>query len=528
MLQFLKKLLGKKTQQDKGGSIPKPEHPFYPVPLELGQKTEMLGQLIGHSDDTIFRRLRLGQTNITVIAVYVDGLVNLGEQNESIFKPLMLFDNENKKKTAAPKQNYELIKNNLISVGEITEHTEMWEAALRVLSGDTVILLEGIEKVLTVKTRDLPQRALEDPKRETAVRGPQVGFTELMRTNMALVRHRLKHPSLRFEVLRGGFYTNTDVAIGYLQGVVNPKIVQEVRQRLQSIMRTDGILESGNIEGLIEDSPHSPFPQIEHTERPDKAVAHLLEGKVIIITDNSPFVLTVPTLFLQFIQASDDYYERYFFGSFIRLVRIPALLIALFLPSVYVALITYHQEMIPFTLILALDVAREGVPFPALVEALLMETVFEFLREAGIRLPMQIGQAVSIVGAIILGQAAIQANLVSPAMVIVVALTGISSFLLPAFNTAIALRVLRFGIILLAATLGLLGILIAAMVIFTHLVSLRSFGVPYMSPLAPLNLSALKDILLRPPLWARDKRPSIFRPQDDRRQEPGLKPRPGS
>jgi spore germination protein KA len=253
----------------------------------------------------------------------------------------------------------------------------------------------------------------------------------------------------------------------------------------------------------------------------------LLEGRIIIVTDGTPFVLIAPTLMWQFIQATDDYYER-FFGSFLRIIRALAFLFALFLPSIYIALTTFHQEMIPFTLLVSINVAREGVPFPAFVEAFTMEFMFELLREAGIRLPMQIGQAVSIVGAIILGQAAIQANLVSPAMVIIVAITGISSFLIPAFNYAIALRLMRFGVMILAASLGLFGILVVAMVLLTHLVSLRSFGVPYMSPLAPLNLRELKDVLLRMPKWTADQRPSILRPLDKIRQDSNLKPQPDS
>jgi len=423
------------------------------------------------------------------------------------------------------KSDYETIKRSLVNLGEINEHGCLWEASLTVLSGDTLLLVEGTDKVLSVNTRGLPQRGIEEPKRETGVRGPHEGFVENFRTSIAQLRMRIKSPDLTIETMRGGSHTNTDVAFCYMKGIANPKVVEEVRRRLRRITHTDHLLESGNIEELIEDDPYSPFPQVENTERPDKAASQVLEGRVIIFTDTSPFVLIVPTLFWQFIQSSDDYYQRWM-GSFIRVIRIIGLFMALFLPSVYVALTTYHQEMLPFGLILAIASSREGIPFPAFVEAFLMEVIFELLREAGIRLPMQIGQAVTIIGALLIGEAAIMANLVSPAMVIVVAATGIASFLVPGFNLAIALRILRFGIIILAGTLGLFGVMIALILLTTHLVSLRSFGIPYTAPLAPLNLRDLKDVLIRPPLWALDKRPHSIRTRDTRRQDRDLKPEP--
>ncbi|MGI6308522.1 MAG: spore germination protein [Dethiobacteria bacterium] len=526
MFSFFRRLLflWPRKQRKVQKAFPEPAHPFYPVPLKLADKTKIMGELIGHSIDIIFRRFQLGGSGKNAVAVYVEGLVKTDEQGKALFKSLMQLSPDDVKGSKSA-QKYETIKNNMIFTGQLTEHDDLWEASLRVLAGDTVLLLDGVKKVLSVTLRNPPQRSVEAPKREMAVRGPLEGFTELLQTNMLLIRRRLKHPDLTFENLRGGTYTNTDVAIAYLRGVANPKIVEEVRRRLRRITHTDSILESGQIEELIEDDPYSPFPQVEHTERPDKVAAQLLEGRVVILTDGTPLVLIVPVLFWQFIQSSDDYYER-IFSSFLRLGRVAALAVALFLPSIYIALTTYHQEMIPFSLLLSIKVAREGVPFPAFIEALIMEVLFELLREAGIRLPMQIGQAISIVGAIILGQAAIQANLVSPAMVIIVAITAISSYLIPAYNVSIALRLLRFGVMFLAAALGLFGVLLAAMFLLTHLVALRSFGVPYMSPLAPLNLHDLKDIFFRPPKWATDRRPSVLRPLDRVRQDDRLKPGP--
>ncbi len=525
----------KSTGSGQKNKLPQePDHPVYDVPLNLAEKTEILGNLIGHSNDIIFRRFSLGFTDIRVIAVYAQGLVDSQAQSQDIFKSLMLYEDKGKETgqgergiggRSNPAAIYEFIKDNLIITGQLTEREDLWEAAIDVLSGDTVLLCDGVNKVLSVTVRQIPQKNIDDSNREVSIRGPQSGFSEVLETKLAQLRNKIKHPALKIESIRGGVYTNTGVVIVYLQGIVNPELVAEVRRRLERVLHIDGLLESGYIEELIEDNSFSPFPQVETTERPDKAASQLLCGRAIIMLDGSPNILIVPATFWQFIQASDDFYQR-LIGFALRPARVIALLFTLFLPSFYVALTTFHQEMIPLSLLMAIITAREGVPFPAFVEAFIMEGIFEFLREAGLRLPMQIGQALSIVGALVLGQAAIQANLVSPAMVIVVATTAVMSFMIPAFHFTISLRLLRFVILIFAATLGFFGMLLMAVFLLTHVVSLRSFGVPYFSPLAPLNLEDLKDVLLRLPIWSRKFRPIILRPQDIRKQDGDLKPQP--
>ena len=316
-----------------------------------------------------------------------------------------------------------------------------------------------------------------------------------------------------------GTYSGTDIAIAYIDGLVDPEVLQEVKKRLGQI-KIDGILESGYIEELIEDNPYSPFPQIEHTERPDKVAGALLEGRIAIITDGTPLALIVPVVFWGFLQASEDYYERYMFSSFARMLRVLSALIALIGPAVYIAVTTYHQEMLPTGLLLSIAAQREGVPFPAVVEAFLLEFAFEVLREGGIRLPRPVGQAISIVGALVVGQAAVQAGLVSAAMVIVVALTGIASFTIPAFSMGMTFRLLRFPIMIAASVLGFYGVMLGLLVILTHMCSLRSFGVPYLSPVAPLHYQELKDIPIRSPWWRMIRRPKLYRSQDITRQRP--------
>lgn len=310
-----------------------------------------------------------------------------------------------------------------------------------------------------------------------------------------------------------GELTRTEVAVAYLEQIANADVVQEIRSRIQRI-QIDGVLESGYIEQLIEERSFSPFPQYLVTERPDYIVSALLEGRVAILTDGTPFVISGPMTFWGFLQAGEDYYDRVLFANMIRFIRLILLMAALLLPSIYVALTTFHQQMIPTKLLLSIAAAREGVPFPALVEALLMEGTFEALREAGVRLPKQIGQAVSIVGGLVVGQAAVQAGIVSAPMVIVVSLTGIASFTIPRYNFSFAFRILRFPMILLAGMFGLYGITAGLLCILIHLAGLSSLGVPYLFPVSPVTFQGLKDAIFRAPLWT-----MYFRPQTEGKRQ---------
>lgn len=358
------------------------------------------------------------------------------------------------------------------------------------------------------------------------VRGPKDGFTENIEVNTSLIRRRIKSPELRLELFTIGTQTKTKILISYLEGVAKEEIINEVRKRLGRI-KIDGVLESGYIEELIEDNPLSPFPQLEHTERPDKVAGAILEGRVAILVDTSPHVLIAPTIFFQFIQSPEDYYERYLIATLTRFIRILAYLISVTLPALYIAFTSYHQEMIPTTLALSIAASREGVPFPSIGEAFIMEGTFEILREAGLRLPKQAGQAVSIVGGIVIGQAAVQAGIVSQAMVIVVALTGISSFAIPAFNAAAAGRLMRFPLMLMASVFGLPGILAGLSIIIIHLNSLRSFGVGYMEPLVSSDKNKFRRLVMRYPWWAMNNLPNYIARRGFRRTRSGSKPGPG-
>ncbi|MCR3921762.1 MAG: spore germination protein, partial [Firmicutes bacterium] len=386
---------------------------------------------------------------------------------------------------------------------------------------DTALIIDGEQRIIIYGTRSWEKRTVAEPETEAAVRGPREGFTETMRINTSLLRRRIKHENLRFETMKAGRRTATDINLVYINDIVNPRTLEEVRRRIAAI-DTDAILESGYIEEFIEDSPFSVFPQLEHTERVDKASAAILEGRVLVMTDNTPFMLIVPTSFFQFIEASEDYYERPFVAIILRLLRLLVLNVALLLPATYVAVITFHQEMLPTSLLLNVAAAREGIPFPAVAEALLMEGTFEVLREAGVRLPKTVGQAVSIVGGLVIGDAAIRAGLVSPAMVIIVAATAISTFAIPAFNASIALRMLRFPLIILGAIMGLYGVIFGLIIILIHLAGLQSFGVPYLSPLVHGTAADMAKTFVRPPWWMGTFRPQMLNLQERRRQATNL------
>lgn len=525
--------LRKKSRRQRG-QLEKPlEKGFWGKPLSPRLKTNIaqVKELLGESPDVVIREFDLfwGQ-KVAAALVYIDGLTEKKLLNEALLKSLMFEAYQTKKpQRTGPRQTYLAVKRQALSIAEIKEAQDLEEAISGVLSGEVALFLEGIPQAILAGVRTWKERAITESPAETVIRGPRESFTENLATNLTLLRRRLKSPHLRFELLILGTQTQTRTCLGYLQNLANPEIVAEVRRRLSRI-ETDSVLDSAYIEEFIEDAPFSLFPTIAHTEKPDHIAAGLLEGRMAILVDGTPFVLSIPAVLFEFIQSPEDYYERYPIGTLIRWMRYLSFFVALFLPSFYIAVVTFHHEMLPDALLFNIAGNREGVPFPTFLEVLIMEGIFEVLREAGIRMPRALGQAISIVGALILGEAAIRAGLVSPGAVITVATTAIASFAVPVFAVAISLRILRFVFMILAGILGLFGIMFGALALLIHLVSLRSFGVPYFSPFAPLKKSELKDILVRVPRWAQKIRPPSLHPQDLQRQSPFLRsqpPKPG-
>ncbi|MDF2661815.1 MAG: gerKA 1 [Paenibacillus sp.] len=385
------------------------------------------------------------------------------------------------------------------------------EAAEQLAAGMTVLLLHQEKRGIALDTLGVQLRNVEEPVSESTVKGPRSGFTESFRNNIALIRFHCPSADLKVEFREVGTVSKLNVAVLSCGGIANPHLLEEVHRRIAEIP-VDAAIGDNSIEEWITDNRGTLLPLVESTERPDRVVGALMEGRIAIVTQGSPFALLVPFVFLQAFQVSEDYAWNYYISSSIRLLRLLCALLGMLLPGFYVATVTFHQELVPTPLLQSIASAKEPVPFPAVMESFSMMIAFEIMREAGVRMPKQVGQAVSIVGALILGQAAVQAGIVSPIMVIVAALTGIATFTLPPSSINYVIRMIQFGITLLASILGYVGIMVGIVMLMTYLASLRSFGVPYFAPAAPFNLEQLGDIIVRRPNTLNDKRPSIFQP----------------
>lgn len=403
--------------------------------------------------------------------------------------------------------NYDVLKNYFWGLGDSKEGSDYETLYADLLSGNTVFLVNGCNKFFTVVTNSDEGRSISEPTSQTIIRGPKDAFSENINSNILLIRKRIKNRALRVENLSIGSVTKTTISLMYISKVAKDEIVQEIRDRLGKI-EIDGILEGAYIVELIKDDRYSLFPTVLNSEKPDSVVAALLEGKVAILIDGTPYVLTAPALMVEFLQVSEDYYHHFIISSMMRFLRYVAFFLTLLVPATYIAVTTFHQEMLPTIFLISIAAQREGVPFPALMEALIMEFTFEILREAGIRMPRAVGSAISIVGALVLGQAAVEAGIISAVMVIVVSITAISSFAIPNYEMSNAIRAIRFALMLLAGVLGLYGVFMGLIVMIFHLCKIKSISVPYLTPIAPRITGGNKDTFIRFPLWSMKYRPA--------------------
>ncbi len=525
-MQIRRLIEGMKKRDSKGrcqqGNNSTRSHPSEnqdSISLILVENLQKVKNIFDESSDLVIREFKIGTHNsINAFIVMLNGLIDEKAVNADLINPLMFLSHEINKDNALAD-----IRESALSAARVKEGKSLDEIVDAILSGDTVLFIDGSNIALIVSLRGGKVRSVDEPETEAVVRGPREGFVESIGTNISLLRRKMKNPALKFFPLKIGRQTKTDICVAYLKGIANDKIVQEVKNRLTRI-DTDSILESGYIEAFIEDAPLSFFPTVGTSEKPDIVSAKLLEGRIAILVDGTPFVLTVPYLFIEAFQSAEDYYIRPFFATFIRWLRWIAFFFATTLPGLYVAITTFHQEFLPPALLVSIAAAHEGTPFPSVVEALLMNVIYEILREAGVRLPRPVGQAVSIVGALVIGEAAVSAGLVGAPMVVVVALTAISAFVVP--NMIDISTLIRFILIILAGFSGLYGMVLGFIFFLTHQISLRSLGAPYMSPLAPSTLSDLKDIVIRAPLWAMRTRPRVLGEKDSNRQKPNVMPAP--
>lgn len=385
------------------------------------------------------------------------------------------------------------------------------------LNGSTVILAGQDAQAISIDTKKFAGRQVSPPTVENTIRGPKEAFIESVDANHSLIRKQLYDQDLICEVITIGERSARNVLVLYIKDVANPKLVQNVKQRISEI-QVDSILQLSILEQHIEDRSYSILPSVLLTERPDRACAFLLEGHVALLMDSSPQALIAPVTFWSLFQTGEEIYLRWPYGNFLRVIRLIALFIAIFTPALYIAISVFHAEMLPTDLMLAIAATRERVPFSSFVEVLFMEITFEILREAGVRIPMVIGPTVGIVGALILGQAAVDANIVSPILLIIVSITGLASFAMPDSSLNFIVRILRFTTLFPAVLMGFYGIALFFTFVLAYAVHFTSFGVPFLSPLSPYFRSS-KDMLVRPPAWKLWLRPLNLKPQDKRRQK---------
>lgn len=510
MSRLLKKM--RKHSNSSSSTVQAKDNMPVEISASLQECVEALSQRMGNSSDFVIRTISGNDVLPELAVCYIEGFIDVNQLNQ-ISESWLTVSME-----ADGLPDIPALMKKVVPGGELKQLHTVDAVISTVLDGKAVLLIDGLTSSFSASITSLEKRSIEEPSSQTVIRGPKDGFTEDISTNLSLVRRRLRTPDLRVQTLVIGKYTNTKVILTYIEGIADQKIVQEITSRLQSIT-TDSVLESGYIEEFIQDKTGSPFPTLLNTERPDAVAGSLLEGQVAILVDGTPFVLLAPVTFFRFLHSSEDYYQRYDLTTFLRVIRLFSFIVSLLLPSLYIAISTFHQEMIPTTLLISLAAQREGAPMPALVEAIMMELTFEIIREAGVRMPRVIGPAISIVGALVIGQAAVQAGLVSGAMVIVVSFTAIANFAIPAFSMAAAIRIIRFVLMLFAGTLGLYGILAGIIPIYVHLVSLTSFGVPYLSPFVPLRFSDMRDVFIRVPWPFLKTRPDDIKPHNQARQK---------
>jgi len=483
------------------------ENRFKPsINKNLDINIDMLKTLFKGAGDIVQKEfcLRRIQGNVKIYVVYTDGLVDRTIIEDGVIKPLLY-----EWRLTDGRDLMESILHRETHTADIVKEPSFDKAILGILKGDTVIFINGYEQALVVSTKKYPLRSISENDTEGGLRGPRDSFNESFRFSTALIRRRIRDPKLKCEQGSIGQRSRTDYGIMYIKDLADPRLVENIKKKLNTY-DIDGIFDSGMAEHLMEDNWYSVFPVFQATTRPDKVASGILEGRVAIVFDNSPEVVLAPCNFNMLLQASDDYYNRWAVGTFARIIRYLAAFLAITLPGFYVAVTVFHSEILPAKLLYAIASARSMVTFPIVVEVLLMEFLFELLREAGIRLPGPLGNTIGIVGGLIVGQSAVEAGIVSTIVVIVVALSAIASFAIPNEEFVSVYRLMKFFILITSACLGIYGFILGLLVVAIHLSELESFGVPYMMPTVAgdKDRSWVKgDFIFRAPIKHMGKRP---------------------
>jgi spore germination protein KA len=484
--------------------------------VSLEENLEMIKRIyhVPQNKDVVIREFEVPtEPKVKAAAIFVDGMVDTKLMNLNVLQPLMFAD---ARRFFEPENFIEQVAKNYLPANQARQVSKFGEIEEGINSGDTLLIFEGITEALVIGTKGWEHRGVNRPSSEQSVLGSQAAFSENLRVNTALVRTTLKDSSLITEMIKIGRRSQLNCAVMYLASVANPVLIAEVKRRLNGIC-TDYIDESGLLLQFIEDHPANPFPQTVSTERPDRVGVHLSEGRVAIILEGNPFAHILPVSFFSFFHSAEDFGMKPAVGNFMRALRLFGTLIATVLPALYIAISYYHQEAMPTDLLLAVAGSRENVPFPAIFEVVIMEISFELIREAGLRIPGLLGSTIGIVGAIILGQAAVSAHIVSPIVVVVIAITGLASFTIPEFRMNSAIRLVRFLLLFFAVTMGLVGLGTGLLWLTVLLSSMKSFGVPYMSPIGPRTIAGY-DVVLRGQVYQQENRPDELNTTDPHRQ----------
>lgn len=480
-----------------------------PVSRQLSDNIAHMEELFHVCDDIKKKEINLGKNmDVSCYLTFIEVSVDMGTSALSeLLKYLKGLERE---------EIYEALEQNALGVSDATYFKTIEEAGDGLLAGESILFVDGFDKAIKIPDDGYPNMGVKQVDSEKVIRGSNEGFCESVKQNAALIRKRVRSPKVKVKQIKAGVRSKTNVYLVYMEDLVYPHLLKDIEERMDGF-EIDGVLDSGVIEQLTEEKWYSPFPQFQTTQRPDRAAMSILEGRVILMSDNSPVALILPTDYNSFIRTSDDYYNRWEIASFGRILRYLASFFSMVLPGLYLAVTNFHTQILPTTLLLSFSDARQGVPFPAVIEVLIMEISFELLREAGVRLPGAMGNTIGIVGGLIIGQAAVEANLVSPIVVIVISFTALCSFAIPNEEFATSFRILKFFFIVLCAWLGFFGMLLGLLTVLIHLSQLKSFGIPYLMPFVGADLNGYEDE--RDFLWRLPSRKLTKRPIYTKRHE---------
>lgn len=468
---------------------PQPQPNEHRLTGSLPDDMVTLRAMFSNSSDFLTREITIA--GVPAAFLMIEGMVNLQTMSEMLLEPLL---SHRFPSHAKPQDICDYIENRTVLAAD-TIHVYSCEQVFRmIMSGFVVLLIDKIPYACAYGMQGFSFRSVSEPSAEVNELGSREGFTEPLRINMSMVRRRIKSPSLKFDLFPIGRVSQTDICLIYMTDRVSKSLLRQLKRKLSSIS-LDVVLTSGYLKPFLSGTPWSLFPDVSTTERPDVLCAKIQEGRVAILIDGTPFALVVPCLFTENFQSLDDYAHSAFYASFVRIIKYVSFFVSILLPGIYVAVSTFHPELLPHALLFNIAAAEETTPFPIGIEALIIHFLYEIMREAGLRLPRPIGHAVSIVGALVIGDAAVTAGLIGAPMVMIVATTAIASFVVPPLYEAIS--VLRFFFILVGMSLGLYGIILFSLVLFVNVCAKTSFGIPITAPVSPFSLSAMRDTFIR-------------------------------